>query len=65
MLLAALFPTWLGLQPGAVALLVFALGLLALLAVGGLVWWLFERHTERVRQWASQAWAGFWNSIKV
>jgi len=65
MLLAALLPERTGLQPGGPSLLAFALTMLALLAFGWLVWWLFERHTERVRRWANQAWAGLWNSIRA
>jgi peptidoglycan/LPS O-acetylase OafA/YrhL len=65
MLLAALFPQQTRLQPGGPSLLIFGLTLLALLAFGQLVWWLFERHTDSVRRWANQAWMGFWNSIRA
>ena len=64
-LLAACFPEWTGLQPGGQASLVFIVALAMLLAFGWWVWWLFERHTARVRQAATQAWTGLWNSIKA
>jgi len=40
-------------QPGFATWCVFSAWLLGLVACGQGVWWLFERHTPRVRQWIS------------
>lgn len=40
-------------QPGFATWCVYAAWLLGLVACGQGVWWLFERHTPRVRQWMS------------
>ncbi|RZL02114.1 MAG: acyltransferase [Rubrivivax sp.] len=65
MFLAALWPDLTQQQPGWSVLFTFAVALMALLAFGWGVWWLFERNTAQVRRWTTQAWAGLWNSIRV
>lgn len=45
--------------PGLASLLEYTVWLLVLIALGAAAWWLFERHTGRVRGWLAKGWSTF------